>query len=263
MAPVRRRIAPCLAAVVLFGLVFAAPAQAVTYGLPDLVHRNVAAIILDFEGSGALQWCTATLVSPRVLLTAGHCTRGLDDHRVPMDVVRVSFALNIWRDPASWRAVAGWATHPAYRWGPTSDPHDIGVVVLADPETDIAPPQRAPVGYLDGLVRRGGLRGEPFDVVGYGQNQHGIVTGDRQVATSLGLSIHAAWLYLSQNVHRNAGGTCTGDSGGPTFHATADGEVLVAVTSWGDARCVATGINYRVDTSSARIFVDAMIATYG
>ncbi|MGQ0798447.1 MAG: trypsin-like serine peptidase [Methanobacteriota archaeon] len=263
MTRIRRRIAPIFGAALLLVVVLAAPGQAVTYGLPDLAHGNVAAIILDFEGSGALQWCTATLVSPRVLLTAGHCTRGLDDLRVPVDVVRVSFAWNVWRDPASWRRVAGWATHPAYRWGPTADPHDLGVVVLDDRETGVSAVRRAPVGYLDELRGHGGLRGEPFDVVGYGQNEHGIVTGDRQVATSLGLSVHSAWLYLSQNVQRGAGGTCTGDSGGPTFHGSTEGELLVAVTSWGDVPCVATGIAYRVDTLSARGFVDAMVTTYG
>jgi secreted trypsin-like serine protease len=45
------------------------------------------------------------------------------------------------------------------------------------------------------------------------------------------------------------GGTCFGDSGGPSFWVDDDGnEIVVAVTSTGDAQCVATGLNYRVDT---------------
>ena len=235
---------------------------AITNGLIDAMHTNVAAILLDFDGPGALQWCTATLISPRVLLTAGHCTRGLDLYEIPVDVVRVSFALNIWSDPASWRTVEGWVTHPEFRWGPTSDPHDLGVIVLTRPETSLVPATLAPMGYLDGLAARGQLRGASFDVVGYGQNQHGVVTGYRQIAQSIGLSLHSAWLYLSQNPHRGAGGTCEGDSGGPTFRSDGGPEVLVAVTSWGDAVCVATGINYRVDTPDARAFLAIAVSTY-
>lgn len=246
-----------------FAIGLAAPAHAVTYGIPDVVHPSVGAILLDFDGPGALQWCTGTLISPRVLLTAGHCTQGLDRYRVPVDVVRVSFALNFWSDPASWRTVDGWVTHPEFRWGPTSDPHDLGVIVLARPETSLVPASLAPMGYLDGLAARGQIRGAPFAVVGYGQNEHGVVTGYRQIARSIGLSLHSAWLYLSQNPHRDAGGTCEGDSGGPTFHSDGGSEVLVAVTSWGDAVCVATGINYRTDKPDARTFLATIASTYG
>lgn len=206
MAPIRRRIAPGLAAVVLFGLVFAASAQAVTYGLPDLEHRNVAAIILDLEGSGAIRrrgvrWQDG-LRTPR---TGGGPRR--------TRTTSVSSSSRTRRRTSRPRSLRPWAT--------------------------------STVSYAAAVCA--GSRS----------------TGDRQVATSLGLSIHAAWLYLSLNVHRNADGTCTEDSGGPTFRRPADGEVLFAITSWGVIPCVATGINYRVDTPSARIFVDAMIATYG
>lgn len=256
------RAGACWTFAIAFVAVIAAPAAAITYGIPDVVHRNVGAVILDFAGPGAIEWCTGTLVSTRILLTAGHCTRGLDDLRVPLDVVRVSFEISIWEEPARWRPVAAWFTHPAFRSGPASDPHDLGVVVLAEPVTDRSPATLASVGYLDGLVRRGGLRGETFDVVGYGANEYGIVTGYRFVARSLGLSVHGAWLYMSQSVHRGAGGTCRGDSGGPTFHVPAGGFV-VAVTSWGDARCVATGIAYRVDTAEAHAFLEAMVSAHG
>ena len=57
------------------------------------------------------------------------------------------------------------------------------------------------------------------------------------------------WLHLSQKAVFEEGGTCFGDSGGPTFwQDPTAGEILVAVTSTGDAQCVATGLNYRVDS---------------
>src|SRR3989454_1834851 len=43
------------------------------------------------------------------------------------------------------------------------------------------------------------------------------LTGDRQISTSSFRNLHDAWLYMSQNNHHGDGGTCFGDSGGPTF----------------------------------------------
>ncbi|MFQ5906400.1 MAG: trypsin-like serine protease, partial [bacterium] len=69
------------------------------------------------------------------------------------------------------------------------------------------------------------------------------------------------WLYMSQNPHTSDSGTCYGDSGGPTFWQEPDGtELLVAITSWGDAVCGATGINYRIDIESSQSFIDSVIA---
>ena len=55
-------------------------------------------------------------------------------------------------------------------------------------------------------------------------------------------------LHVSQKAVFDEGGTCFGDSGGPSFWVDDKGkEIVVAVTSTGDAQCVATGLNYRVD----------------
>ncbi|MBW2596392.1 MAG: trypsin-like serine protease [Deltaproteobacteria bacterium] len=58
------------------------------------------------------------------------------------------------------------------------------------------------------------------------------------------------------------GSTCYGDSGGPTFWVDPDtGDetgIVVAITSWGDVPCVATGIAYRVDTSDTLHFIAEM-----
>src|SRR5262245_58409820 len=44
----------------------------ISNGGPDLVHRGVAAMIVETP-SGLREVCTATLISPTVLVTAGHC----------------------------------------------------------------------------------------------------------------------------------------------------------------------------------------------
>jgi secreted trypsin-like serine protease len=65
---------------------------------------------------------------------------------------------------------------------------------------------------------------------------------------------------MSQNQATGDGGTCYGDSGGPAFWTEEDGtEILVGITSWGDANCVATGFNYRVDITETLDFIESVI----
>ena len=82
----------------------------------------------------------------------------------------------------------------------------------------------------------------------------------RQYAESEYQNLHEAWLRLSQNQATGDGGTCYGDSGGPSFWVEEDGtEILVGVTSWGDASCVSAGFNYRVDIPDTLDFIDDVI----
>ena len=55
------------------------------------------------------------------------------------------------------------------------------------------------------------------------------------------------------------GGTCFGDSGGPTFDNT-NSNLVVAVTSFGiSPNCTGTGGAYRLDQPDDQVF----LATYG
>ena len=63
-----------------------------------------------------------------------------------------------------------------------------------------------------------------------------------------------AWLRISMNPSTGNGGTCYGDSGGPNFLGTSD--VIASTTITGDFTCRATNVTYRLDTPSARTFLD-------
>ena len=115
--------------------VLAATAYAVTFGEPDGTrHPNVGALVVDWnpDSPGPDEFCTGTLVSPTLFLTAAHCMYGWDegtefwvtfsptydeDTAVPAELVFVSsftihegFAQRV----AAWRvahtAAAGHAT---------------------------------------------------------------------------------------------------------------------------------------------------------
>jgi len=263
-ATIRSRRGFAVLATLAAAVLLVTPVAGITYGTVDTEHTNVGSILFfSLRFQQWFQFCSGTLVSERVFLTAGHCTIGLETNNVATSRLRVSFSVNLWAKDAKWLDVAAYDTHPDYNWGPTSDPHDVGVIILAKPVRNLRPATLAPVGYLDALEEARRLADATFLNVGYGSDQNFETDGWRKASVSTFLSLHNAWLYMSQSVHAGSAGTCFGDYGGPTFHEGAMGEVLVAVTSWGDAQCVATNINYRIDTASSQGFLDATVATYG
>ena len=68
-------------------------------------------------------------------------------------------------------------------------------------------------------------------------------------------------IYLNINEHATGGGGAYyGDSGGPVFLPTNEGEVLVGVTSWlQDKNCRAMTSYYRIDTPWAREFLSQFV----
>jgi secreted trypsin-like serine protease len=246
-------------------LLAAGPVSAITWGTPDTEHTNVGAMVVDWPGYGPWQFCTGTLVHPRVFLTAGHCTDAVAEYGI--ETVWVNFHPDA-NNLETLLLVDQVFTHPDYAWG-SSDPHDVGLLVLAEPVLEIAPASLPSLGYLDALKKQGLLRekaaGARFTVVGYG----GILSwpppeivyeDQRLLAESEYKALTKVWLHLSQNRLQDNGGTCFGDSGGPGFYTTPEGqEILVGITSWGDAQCVATGFDYRVDIPQTLDFIQQTI----
>jgi len=201
-----------------------------------------------------------------VFLTAGHCTNAWEGAGPGTVWVNLDqYALN----EATLLPVEQVITHPDYYWGPTSNVHEVGVLILAQPVEGIAPARLPEEGLLDGL-REQGLLGHgsdkaKFTVVGYGGSLNwpppDITYDDyRQYAVSEYRALLKAWLRLSQNPATGDGGTCGGDSGGPVFWTEEDGtEILVGITSWGDASCVAAGFNYRADIPETLTFIQSVV----
>ena len=233
-------------------LLVVAPAHAITYGqLDGSNHPNVGGLVAAKAYSdGTWLYCSGTLISPTVFLTAAHCDEGTSRVTVTFDSAY----------QAGDQTYSGtWHADPRYAQN-QSDPHDIAVVVFDKPIKGITPAQLPAAGSLSNLSGS-----QQFTSVGYGAYEvtnepggHQYLYNDvRMVATGTLNSINPAWLRISMNPATGNGGTCYGDSGGPNFLGTTN--IVAATTITGDAICRSTNVTYRLDTSSARAFLGQFV----
>lgn len=250
--------------------------------VPDAVDSR-------FDDPGGWFNCTGTLIDADTVVTAGHCTYGVGlEGEVPADALHggsdVWFSVSEAPDysilpPSStfvpdrnqdrydaWSAAldgsSSWAeaemtfTHPEYV-DAAFLLHDLGVVELSEPIQLSKYGALPEEDYLDKYYSTKAKQRGLFESVGYGLEDSGPKFGlggdtrkkvDRKLVSFKGA-------YGLKNIavkfSHNNGGTCFGDSGGPTFDITtsaiASRNIITAVTSFGNNyNCNASG-SYRID----------------
>jgi hypothetical protein len=233
-------------------------------------HPHVGLLVFDVDGSPAWR-CSGTLLSPTVMLTAGHCTFGTSGGRVWFDA-----DVGAGRPGNGYPFAGGTGiefveiyTHPDYL--PNAFfMHDAGIVILSEPVYLNTYGTLADVGLLDELATRRGQHDQSFTVVGYGLQsvvptlQADLVRyrGEVQlidVKGTFGLPRGVSASFTNNPGKGNgSGGTCFGDSGGPIFYG--DSNIIAAVTSYGiNANCAGTGGGYRVDTLDDQAFINSFL----
>lgn len=246
-------------------------------------HPNVG-MLLFYTSEGRFR-CSGTLVTPTVVLTAAHCTDGT------IGKTMVTFNTTIAEAPPSGLPTAAnpsagfqgtelptsaitvqyGVAHTPESYSDFTDTrnwNDYGVVVLDAPITSIEPAKLAPLDYLNQFGQPS-LNKTIFLAVGYGTEVRKPDGGPqkptpmsypivRRNAAAPGQKLTPQIVQVNGNGNdiRGTGGTCFGDSGGPSFL----NGYLVTVTSYGyTSNCRYIGGLQRVDIRVAQEW----LATFG
>jgi hypothetical protein len=262
-----RRVVLVLATMSLAILLAGGVAQAIINGEPDRgpnAHPYVGALVTvpssgEFKGQ-RIPICSGTLISPRVFLTAGHCTDLLMKEELP---TYVSFDPT-YKPGASQVIKATPYTHPGFCFPTPEDKgkcrlppkypeilpgapirvirYDVGVAVLKEPVSMATYGVLPDAGLVDTLKE-----GQRLTTVGYGATRFDIDSepppqlqpvfpDDRYRATVRLLNTRdpvVGEMFVKTTgvslIKGKGEGSCFGDSGGPLF--VGDQQTVVGVTS--------------------------------
>jgi secreted trypsin-like serine protease len=259
----RRTLIVVAALALLLGTLFVQPSGAITDGrLDGNRHPNVGALIRRVPDTGEFRLtCSGTLIATRVLLTAAHCTASLE----AQDQTDVWVTFDTSFDEDSSLIHASWVTHPGFDSSTGTLFNDVAVVLLDRSPSGITPARLPRANFLNELKSDGDLIGRTITNVGYGVSvdftghpPEFSSAGTRRFSTSPVVALRKNNLMLLMtNPATGQGGTCSGDSGGPHFLGRSD--LIVSVTSWGDAVCRSLDVTQRVDIPSVRNFLDDFV----
>ena len=267
-------LAIVLALAMVFGMI--GFASAITNGQPDgTAHPYVGLAVfdvLDEEGDPTPSHrCSASLLTPTIVLTAGHCTDGTVAARVWFDEIVQGNAEYPFSGGTSYDGTTH--TYPGFCIGcgnglPGFAAGDIGIIVLSEPVPAEVVSQYAALpseGLVDTLVNKTGV-----DFVGYGVQEQN-VGGGPPVWTGLRNRLFAPselvsgtfkhsdeFMKLALNPGGGSGGTCFGDSGGPDLLAGTN--TVLAVNSYvTNSNCSGVGYSARVDTPDVLAWINSFL----
>jgi secreted trypsin-like serine protease len=202
-------------------------AHALTDGTITKNHPSVGFILFGDDKTCATpaegEFCTATLVGKRTVLTAAHCL---------LTSATAVFCLEV--GSSSYR-VKERIVHP--NWDTLAVDNDIGLITL-DREPPVEP---------SGITEAPPAQSQHVMLVGFGSTKAGqLATGDKRIAEN---RVHQLWStrFSIKGTGDGVGNVCKGDSGGPVFAEVGDRLVQVGVSSSGSSTCGELAFATRVD----------------
>jgi hypothetical protein len=273
---VRRALLAAAAVAVAAVLGAAGPASGITNGVPDGDnHPYIGLAVFDVELPDGTQVpshrCSASLLTPTVVLTAGHCTDGTVAARVWFDSDVQTNPEYPFSGATSYDGEP--FTHPDFciecgNGLPGFAFRDVGIIVLSEPVPTSVVDEYADLpatNLVDTLRNKAGI-----DLVGYGVSVR-LTGGGPPVWTGPRIRMFAPAEIISKNfVHSDEfirfsanpgggkGGSCFGDSGGPDLLGGTD--TVLAVNSYvTNNNCAGTGYGSRVDIPEVLTWVRSFL----
>jgi hypothetical protein len=271
-----KRLSLVVLVATLFLLSVTSSTLAITNGVPDGDnHPYVGLLVFDVTNASGQQVpshrCSGALLSPTVVLTAGHCTDGTVAARVWFDA---NVQTNLEYPFSGATSYDGTPyTYPDFCIGcgnglPGFAYRDIGVVVLSEPvpTSDVSEYAELPTaGLVDTLRNKTAV-----DVVGYGVQEQ-IRGGGPPQWTGVRIRMYAPsqlvsgnfvhsdeFIRLSMNPGGGKGGTCFGDSGGPDLLGGTD--TVLGVNSYvTNSNCSGVGYSSRVDIPEVLAWINSFL----
>jgi len=218
-------------------------------GGTDSGDPSVVALFGHLPGAQKGFLCTASLISPTVLLTAAHC---VDPAAIGAGNVFLAVLGTTLSAPTAVLQVASTAFDPAFDVNNVGNGHDVGVAMLAQPSTlKPLPINRNPLPITD--------FGATVRLVGFGADTHADTGAGTKRSVTTFIDTFDDKLIMIGSSGRQ---TCHGDSGGPAIQRLNGVDTIIGITSYGrdfvpDEVCFAGGFDTRVDAVAS--FIDAYL----